>query len=97
MHRSARFVRSMGAALNDEPVRRRVWAEHAEILDRIFDGEALPAQEAAATPNGQARRPRARDRLFRRLILSNGRADIGGQWNERQNVVSNAMKLAASR
>jgi DNA-binding GntR family transcriptional regulator len=41
------FMRSMGAALDDGAVRRRVWNEHAEILDRIFDGEPAAAQDAA--------------------------------------------------
>ena len=41
------FRRSMGAVLNERPVSRRLWAEHREILDGIFAGEAGAAADAA--------------------------------------------------
>ncbi|SRR6266536_3713243 len=41
------FMRSMGAALADATMRRRVWSEHAGILDRILDGEPEAAEQAA--------------------------------------------------
>jgi DNA-binding GntR family transcriptional regulator len=54
------FMRSMGAALDDETVRRRVWDEHAEILDKILKGEPLPAQEAARRHTERAGKETAR-------------------------------------
>jgi DNA-binding GntR family transcriptional regulator len=41
------FKRAMGAVLADAAVRRRLWAEHAEILRSIIAGEPSRAAEAA--------------------------------------------------
>ena len=41
------FRRSMGAVLDHAPVSRRIWAEHREILARVFGAEADNAADAA--------------------------------------------------
>jgi DNA-binding GntR family transcriptional regulator len=41
------FMRSMGVALADADMRRRVWREHAAILAAIRDGDAAHAEELA--------------------------------------------------
>jgi DNA-binding GntR family transcriptional regulator len=41
------FMRSMGVALADPDMRRRVWREHAAILAAIWDGAAARAEELA--------------------------------------------------
>jgi DNA-binding GntR family transcriptional regulator len=41
------FRRSIGAVLSQGETSQRIWAEHRQILDRIFSGEAAAAAEAA--------------------------------------------------
>jgi len=41
------FRRSIGAVLSQDAASRRIWAEHRQILDLIFGGEAGPAADAA--------------------------------------------------
>lgn len=41
------FRRSMGAVLEEDAIRRRVWSEHADILDFILAGEPAAAETAA--------------------------------------------------
>jgi DNA-binding GntR family transcriptional regulator len=41
------FRRAMGVVLVDKPTRRRVWAEHAEILAHVYAGDAVAAAAAA--------------------------------------------------
>lgn len=41
------FRRSIAAVLHQSAASVRIWAEHREILDRIFAGEAQPAANAA--------------------------------------------------
>lgn len=41
------FRRSMGIVLAHPAMRRRVWAEHADILERVLAGDALAAESAA--------------------------------------------------
>ena len=41
------FMRSMGVALADADMRRRVWREHAAILAAIWGGAAAHAEQLA--------------------------------------------------
>lgn len=41
------FMRSMGVVLAEESVRRRVWLEHADIVEAILGGEADEAERLA--------------------------------------------------
>jgi DNA-binding GntR family transcriptional regulator len=41
------FRRSMGIVLADSAIRRRVWTEHADILERVLAGDPREAEMAA--------------------------------------------------
>jgi DNA-binding GntR family transcriptional regulator len=41
------FRRSIGAVLSQDAASPRIWAEHRQILDHIFDGNAGAAADAA--------------------------------------------------
>jgi DNA-binding FadR family transcriptional regulator len=47
-------MRSMGVALADEPMRKRVWQEHIEILQFILEGRANEAEQAARRHTARA-------------------------------------------
>ena len=48
------FMRSMGVALTDPDMRRRVWREHAAILAAVWDGAAARAEELARSHTRRA-------------------------------------------
>jgi DNA-binding GntR family transcriptional regulator len=48
------FMRSMGVALGDADMRRRVWREHAAILAAIWNGAAPQAEELARSHTRRA-------------------------------------------
>jgi DNA-binding GntR family transcriptional regulator len=48
------FMRSMGVALGDADMRRRVWREHAAILAAVWGGAAARAEELARSHTRRA-------------------------------------------
>lgn len=62
------FMRSMGVALADADMRRRVWREHAAILTAIREGEAARAEELARSHTRRAGEETARSLEEKRSV-----------------------------
>jgi DNA-binding GntR family transcriptional regulator len=62
------FMRSMGVALADADMRRRVWREHAAILAAVWGGQAARAEELARSHTRRAGEDTARQLEHKRSV-----------------------------